>query len=100
MKEGIWGIGLMIISLITFAVIGTMSNITTTNQQDYEFMKSAVESAMYDARDEVQYRRGICVCTKKTGSPINIEDVKDYKILRPNEESECDGMVKGTKVYD
>ena len=102
MKEGIWGIGLIIISLITFAVVGTMSNLTTTNQQDYEFMKSSVEAAMYDARDEIKYRRGICLCTKKTGStgkPISFSDEKDYEIIDPNEESECDGKVKGVQKY-
>lgn len=100
MKEGVWGIGLLIISLITFAVVGTMSNITTTNQQDYEFMKSSVESAMYDARDEIQYRRGICVCSKQGGTPKQIENVEQYKILKPNDESECDGMENGTKKFE
>ena len=102
MKEGVWGIGLIIISLITFAVVGTISNVTTTYQQDYEFMKSSVEAAMYDARDEIKYRRGICLCTSKKssdGSVIKFLDSTDYKILRPNDESECDGMLKGSEAF-
>ena len=59
MKEAMWGVGLIIIALITFVVISTVSNVVTTNQQDYEFMKSSVEAAMHDAVDETRYRRGM-----------------------------------------
>ncbi len=94
MKEAMWGIGLIMLSLITFVVVGTLSNVTTTNQQDYEFMKSTVESAMYDAIDEVKYRKGICLCTKATGTPAVIKSESSYDILEPNEDSECVGNDK------
>jgi len=89
-----WGVGLIVIALITFVVISTVSNVVTTNQQDYEFMKSSVEAAMHDAIDETRYRRGICVCStiEPTNGVITMNYESDYEIFDPNDKSECDGV--------
>ena len=93
MKEAIWGAGLIMLCIIAFVVIGTVSNTTTTNQQDYEFMKNTVQAAMYDAIDEIRYRRGFCVCPKdkKNSSPIVFTDRNQYTIEDINDtENYCD----------
>lgn len=90
MKEAMWGVGIIGLSVLGFFLISTFGNITVTNQFNYTTMKNAVEAAMYDARDIASYRTGFCLCTKqaKVNGKYNFESSEDYTIHYP-ENGEC-----------
>lgn len=88
LKEAMWGVGLIMLSIFGIFLISIFGNITVTNQQDYTAMKNTVEAAMYDAIDLARFRTGFCVCTTKeknesgkweftSSSEYSIEDIKD-----------------------
>ena len=54
-----WGLGLIMLCLFAFVIIGVISNITLTNQQDYYGVKQTTEAGAYDSVDQVVYKRGI-----------------------------------------
>ena len=91
MKEAMWGLGLIMFCLLAFVVIGVISNITLTNQQDYYGVKQATEAGAWDAVDEVVYKKGICVCSKRTTSEgqVKFTNKNQYTLEEPNDDIEC-----------
>ena len=93
MKEAMWGLGLIMLCLFTFVIIGVVSNITLTNQQDYYGVKQTTEAGAWDSVDQVVYKRGICVCTNKTAEPggaVKFTNKTQYTISEPNDDNECE----------
>ena len=39
-----WGLGLIMLCLFVFVIIGVIGNITLTNQQDYDGVKQTTEA--------------------------------------------------------
>ena len=79
-----WGLGLVMLSLLTIVIIGVISNISLTNQQDYYGVKQTSEAATYDSKNDVAYIKGICVCGQDKGTNIKYSylesvDLGDYK---------------------
>ena len=95
MKEAFWGLGLVMLCLLTFVIIGVISNISLTNQQDYYGVKQTTEAGAYDAVEPVKYKRGVCVCYNswfevEGGGAIKFTNKGQYTIEEPDEESnEC-----------
>lgn len=69
-----WGVGLLVLSMLGLMLVNLFGNITVTNQLNYTSMKNAVQAAMYDAVDEARYRSGFCI---KTNGKKNFTSV-DY----------------------
>ena len=66
MKEAMWGLGLIMLCLLVFVIVGVISNISLTNQQDYYGVKQTTEASAYDAVEMVEYKSGVCLCTNTT----------------------------------
>ena len=90
-----WGLGLIMLCLLTFVIIGVISNISLTNQQDYYGVKQTTEAGAYDSVELVQYKRGVCVCTAATSGSSENGQIKftsktQYTIEEPDlETGEC-----------
>ena len=85
LKEALWGLGIIALSVFGFLLINTFGNITVTNQFNYTTMKNVVEAAMYDARDIPHYRTGFCLCTdkEKVDGKYVFTSSNDYTIVEP-----------------
>ena len=88
-----WGLGLVMLCMLTFVIIGVISNVTLTNQQDYYGVKQTSEAAVYDSKEIVQYKRGICICAKGSaqkspGGTYKFTNKDQYTIMSPEDE-EC-----------
>lgn len=84
LKEGMWGVGLIILAIFGILLINLFGSITVTNQQDYTAMKNTVEAAMYDAIDMGLYRSGFCVCSNISRNPKGkwvFESSDQYSVL-------------------
>lgn len=57
MKESIWGYGIIILGLLAIGVIWFFSNVTRTDQHNYNLLKETVEAAMEDSIDLAAYRK-------------------------------------------
>ena len=57
MKESFWGYWLIVLGIFVVIVMMLISNVTTTNTQDYLLIKDVVEAAMVDAVDYSYYRQ-------------------------------------------
>lgn len=94
MKEAMWGVGIIVLGLFGLILISLFGNITTTNQQDYEFMKNTTQAAMLDAVDYSAYSKGFCVCSKtkeiKEGVTIKFTAENEYDINKINDGGTCD----------
>ena len=66
MKEAMWGLGLIMLCLLVFVIVGVISNISLTNQQDYYGVKQTTEASAYDSVELVEYKSGVCLCTNTT----------------------------------
>jgi hypothetical protein len=66
LKEAMWGLGLIMLCLLVFVIVGVISNISLTNQQDYYGVKQTTEASAYDAVEMVEYKSGVCLCTNTT----------------------------------
>lgn len=93
MKEAMWGVGIIVVGLFGLILISLFGRITTTNQQDYSFMKNTTQAAMLDAVDYAAYSKGFCVCSKtkelKEGVTIKFNDENEYDINSINEGGTC-----------
>ena len=89
MKEAMWGLGVIALSVFGFLLINTFGNITVTNQFNYSTMKNVVEAAMYDARDIPHYRTGFCLCSskEKVDDKWIFENSSEYTIVEPDNSS-------------
>ncbi len=57
MKESIWGYWIIVLGIFVVVIMLLISNVTTTNTQDYYLIKDVTEAAMVDAVDYGYYRR-------------------------------------------
>lgn len=92
MKTAYWGLAVVIFGLFGLILINLFGDITVTNQQDYTLLKNSVEAAMYDAIDEVSYKKGFCVCTnqQRVNGSYHFNDVSQYDIQTFfDEQTEC-----------
>lgn len=90
-----WGLGLIMLCLLAFVIIGVVSNVTLTNQQDYYGVKQTSEASSYDAVDTVSYKKGICVCaaegtTKNADGQYAISKRTQYTITEPDDNNNCE----------
>ncbi len=56
MKESLWGYYLVLLGITVTTVMVMVSNMTTTNQQNYYLLKEVTNAAMIDAMDYGYYR--------------------------------------------
>lgn len=56
MKESIWGYAVMALGILAIGVIWFFSNVTRTDQHNYNLLKETTEAAMMDAIDLAAYR--------------------------------------------
>lgn len=56
MKESLWGYWLILLGIGVSAVMILLSNMTTSNQQDYYLLKEIADASMIDALDWSYYR--------------------------------------------
>lgn len=56
MKESYWGYWIIVLGIFVIVVMMLISNVTTTNTQDYYLIKEVTEAAMVDAVDFGYYR--------------------------------------------
>ncbi len=56
MKESYWGYWIIVLGVFVIVVMMLISNVTTTNTQDYYLIKEVSEAAMVDAVDYGYYR--------------------------------------------
>jgi hypothetical protein len=80
--------------LLAFVIIGVLSNITLTIQQDYYGVKQTSEGSAYDSIDIVSYKKGICVCAKGITQDENgvyvVRSKDQYTITEPDDNNECE----------
>lgn len=57
MKESIWGYWIIVLGIFVVVIMMLVSNVTTTNTQDYYLIKDVTEAAMVDAVDYGYYRQ-------------------------------------------
>ncbi len=57
MRESFWGYWLIILGVFVIVIMMLISNLTTTNTQDYYLIKEVTEQAMVDAVDLAYYRQ-------------------------------------------
>lgn len=57
MKESFWGYWLILLGIFVIIVMLLISNVTTTNTQDYYLVKEITEASMIDAIDYGYYRQ-------------------------------------------
>ena len=81
LKEAMWGVGLIFISIFGIFLVNIFGNIAVTNQQDYTAMTNTVEAAMNDAKDIARYRSGFCICSskQKVNNKWVFESSKEYE---------------------
>lgn len=56
MKESFWGYWIIALGVFVIIIMMLVSNVTTTNTQDYYLIKDVTEAAMVDAVDYSYYR--------------------------------------------
>lgn len=56
MKESYWGYWLIILGIFVIVIMMLISNVTTTNTQDYYLIKEVTEASMVDSVDLAYYR--------------------------------------------
>ena len=56
MKEVYWGYWLILLGVLITIIMMLISNVTTSNTQDYYLIKEVTEAAMFDAVDLATYR--------------------------------------------
>ncbi len=56
MRESLWGYWIVILGVFVIVIMMLISNVTTTNTQDYYLIKEVTEQAMVDAVDLGYYR--------------------------------------------
>lgn len=56
MKESYWGYWIIVLGIFVIVIMMLLSNVTTTNTQDYYLIKEVTEAAMVDAVDYGYYR--------------------------------------------
>ncbi len=56
MKESFWGYWIVVLGIFVVVIMMLISNVTTTNTQDYYLVKDVTEAAMVDAVDYSYYR--------------------------------------------
>ncbi len=56
MKESVWGYAILTMGIIAIMVVWFLSNVTNTDQQNYNLLKETVEASMMDSIDLAVYR--------------------------------------------
>ena len=56
MKESYWGYWLIVLGIFVIVVMMLISNMTSTNTQDYYLLKEITQASMLDAVDHAYYR--------------------------------------------
>ena len=56
MRESIWGYAIVTLGILMIGVMWFISNVTKTDQHNYNLLRETVESAMYDAFDYGAYQ--------------------------------------------
>lgn len=57
MRESYWGYWIILLGVFVIVIMMLVSNVTTTNTQDYYLVKEVTEQAMVDAVDLGYYRQ-------------------------------------------
>lgn len=57
MRESIWGYAVIVLGVLAIGIIWFLATATNTDQHNYNLLKEAVESSMYDAVDLAAYRK-------------------------------------------
>lgn len=57
MKESIWGYAVIVLGIIAIVIVWFFTNVTNTDQHNYNLLKESVEAAMYDSVDLTAYRK-------------------------------------------
>jgi len=57
MKESFWGYWIIVLGIFVVIIMMLVSNITTTNTQDYYLIKDVTEASLVDAVDYAYYRQ-------------------------------------------
>ncbi len=56
MRESYWGYWIILLGIFVIVIMMLVSNVTTTNTQDYYLVKEVTEASMVDAVDYAYYR--------------------------------------------
>lgn len=56
MKESYWGYWLIVLGIFVIVIMMLISNVTSTNTQDYYLIKEITQASMLDAVDYAYYR--------------------------------------------
>ena len=56
MRESYWGYWIILLGVFVIVIMMLVSNVTTTNTQDYYIIKEVTEQSMVDAVDLAYYR--------------------------------------------
>jgi len=56
MKESYWGYWLIVLGIFVIVIMMLISNVTSTNTQDYYLVKEITQASMLDAVDYAYYR--------------------------------------------
>ena len=56
MRESYWGYWIILLGIFVIVILMLVSNVTTTNTQDYYLIKEVTEASMVDAVDLGYYR--------------------------------------------
>lgn len=57
MRESFWGYWIILLGIFVIVIMMLVSNLTTTNTQDYYLIKEVTEASMVDAIDYAYYRQ-------------------------------------------
>jgi len=57
MRESYWGYWIILLGIFVIVIMMLVSNVTTTNTQDYYLIKEVTEASMVDAVDLAYYRQ-------------------------------------------
>ena len=57
MKESMWGYYLILLGIMVSTIMILMSNMVTTNQQDYYLLKEVTNASMHDSIDWSYYKK-------------------------------------------
>ena len=80
MKESFWGYAFIILGILAIGVIWFVSNVTRTDQHNYNLLKETVEASMLDASDGVKMDEKIFVETFLRRFAENADLSNTYKI--------------------
>ena len=86
MRESYWGYWIILLGIFVIVIMMLISNLTTTNTQDYYLIKEVTEASMVDAVDLAYYRQSgelkikyVSSYKNKTGAELLKNYQKNYQ---------------------